>query len=202
MPISDPLINLAELFIKFGLPPVATLIAGYLGLWYGLRQVERAKKLDFIEKQLKEFYSPMLGIRKEIETKSNLRVRVSKASHEVYREKIKEGQPDYTVVKAEIEYNNEQFRDELFPLYKSMQTIFRDNYWLASKSTAAYYPKLVEYIEIWDRHFANAIEGEVVEKVNHTEAVLHPFYNELETMLWKLQRQLKKPNGSTEDPIP
>ncbi len=52
--------------IKFIIPPLATLLAGYIGVRYGLKQVRTEKRLDFIEKQLREFYSPLLGRRKYI----------------------------------------------------------------------------------------------------------------------------------------
>ena len=47
-----------------------------LGAWLSGRREIRQRRLSFIEKQISEFYSPLLGIRSEIRMRSELRVKI------------------------------------------------------------------------------------------------------------------------------
>ncbi len=178
--------------IKFVAATVSPLLAGYVGVWYGLKQIRVTKRLDFIEKQLRDFYSMLLGIRKEIEAKSELRPRIQAKSTEVWQEECKTGTQNIEMVHKEIEYDNRQFKEELFPLYKRMLEIFRENYWLAEPETAKCYSELAEYVEVWKRYYAGSIEGETVRKLGHTEERLRPFYAELEYRTKILRSELSK----------
>ena len=169
-------------FIKFLVSVISPLIAGYIGVRYGLKKIKIQKELDFIEKQLQKFYSPLLGIHKEIKAKSELRLKIEKASHEVWQEKNKRGgSPDITPVKDEINYNNQQLKNEFMPQYNQMLSIFKENYWLAEPETKNFYFDLVEFVEVWNRSLKDEVQPEVIEKIGHTEKNLHPFYKELET---------------------
>ena len=44
------------------LPAVFTFLAGLVGIRLGIRQIRLQRKLDFYERQLRELYSPLLGI--------------------------------------------------------------------------------------------------------------------------------------------
>ena len=68
--------------VKWTLAPICTLLAGYIGVRYGLKQIRIQKRIDFIERQLRELYSPLLAYQKEIRAKSELRLRISKAAKE------------------------------------------------------------------------------------------------------------------------
>jgi|SRR3989344_3372567 len=139
--------------VKFLVPPIATLLAGYIGVWYGLRQIRIQKRLAFIEKQLSEFYSPLLGFHKEIRAKSELRSRIQTKGGELWKEQVQAGlNPSIEPTNREIEYNNRQLHEEFLPMYREMLTIFRKGYWLAEPETKKYYENLVEYVEGWTRH--------------------------------------------------
>jgi len=179
--------------------PICTLLAGYIGVKYGLKQVMIRKKLDFVELQLREFYSPLLGCHKEIRAKSELRLKISNAASEAWKEKCeKNSEPSinhekkFEPYKKLIEYNNEQLRNDLLPLYHNMLMIFRKNYWLAEPQTRKWYSELCDFVEIWDRWISESIPKEVIEKLDHSEERLKPFYQELENQNYILRNKLSR----------
>lgn len=177
--------------IKFVVSVVAPVVTGWLGLQYGLQQLKEQKRLAYIEKQLSEFYSPLLGLHKEIRAKSELRVKIQKVGGEVWKENIQAGlQPSIKPTEKEIEYDNRQLREEFVPMYLQMLEIFRKNYWLAEPETREHYTALVEYVEGWNRSLAGGVSGETMQRIGHTEANLKPFYNELEKRTEALRLQL------------
>src|SRR3990167_11550180 len=167
--------------IKFIIPPLATLVAGYVGVRYGLKQIKIEKHLEFIEKQLKEFYSPLLGRRKYIRAKSEFRLKVETISGRQWKENAaKKIEQSVESVDKEIEYNNKQLNDEFLPMYREMLTIFKDNYWLAEPETRKFYNELVEYVEGWNRWKEKGVTTETMKEIGHSEGKLDPFYEELE----------------------
>ncbi len=179
--------------IKFIVPPLATLLAGYIGVRYGLKQVKAEKRLEFIEKQLEEFYSPLLGRGKYIRAKGELRVKVETVSGRQWKENAAKGiRQSVESVNGEIEYNNRQLDEEFLPMYRDMLTIFKDNYWLAEPETREFYHELVEYVEGWNRWKANGVTAETISEIGHTEKKLKPFYDELEKRTDILRSELSK----------
>lgn len=179
--------------IKFVIPPIATFLAGYIGVLYGLKQIKLKKHLEFIEKQLNEFYSPILGRRKLIRAKSEFRLKVETTSKKQAEEKAKKGNEQSTEdVKNEINYNNRQLNEEFLPMYREMLTIFKDNYWLAEPETRKFYPELVEYVEGWNRWKEKGVSPETMQEIGHSENKLKPFYNELEKRTDILRAELSK----------
>lgn len=178
--------------IKFLVSVLAPLIAGYIGVRYGLKQIKMQKRIDLIENQLNKFYSPILGLHKEIRAKSELRLKIKTLGDEAWAEACKIGSPDITPYSKEIEYNNKQLTEVFIPQYNKMLEIFRENFWLAEPETKQFYPKLVEYIEIWNRNFNDGLPPEVARKINHTEEWINPFYDELQLRTDKLRKELLK----------
>lgn len=183
--------------LKWIVGPICTLLAGYIGVTYGLKQLRSQKKLDFIERQLKEFYSPLLGCQKELRSKSEIRLKISDAADKAWREKCEKKpflnhEKEFEPYEKIIEYDNKQLRDELLPLYHKMLIIFRDNYWLAEPETRKWYSELCEFVEIWDRCISDNIPNEVIEKLNHKEGKLKPFYQDLEKQIDVLRNKLLK----------
>lgn len=181
--------------IKFVVSVVAPVVIGWLGLQYGLRQLKEEKRLAYIEKQLSEFYSPLLGLHKEIRAKSELRVKIQKVGGEIWKENVQAGlNPSIESTEKEIEYDNRQLNEEFVPMYRHMLEIFRKNYWLAEPDTREHYPILVEYVESWNRSLAGGVSGEIIQKIGHTEANLRPFYDELEKRTEHLRLHLAQKN--------
>lgn len=192
-------ITILEL-VKFIIPIISTFLAGFFGLLYGLKQVKVQKRLSFIEKQLNEFYSPLLGCRTEILCKSKVRLKIELAANESWKElcerKDKRGLDDFDVDKAYepygkiIEYNNNQLRQDLLPKYRNMLSIFTENYWLAQSDTRKWYSELCEFIEIWDRCMSDSLPNDVVRKLEHHENKLNSFYEDLEKQIDFLRKEL------------
>ena len=195
MSTTTQVIFIGELFdtIKFIIPPLATLLAGYIGVRYGLKKIKIEKRLEFIEKQLKEFYSPILGRRKYIRAKSEFRLKVERISGRQWKENAQKGiQQSAESVSGEIEYNNKQLEEEFLPLYREMLTIFRDNYWLAEPETRQFYNELVEYVEGWNRWKAKGVTAETMQEIGHSEEKLKPLYDELEKRVDILRFELSQ----------
>src|SRR3989344_5830725 len=74
--------------IKFVVAVVAPFLAVWFGLKYGLIQIKEERRLTFVEKQLSEFYSPLLGLHKEIRAKSELRVKIEEAGGKLTRNSL------------------------------------------------------------------------------------------------------------------
>lgn len=167
--------------LEIALPPLATLLAGYIGVRYGLRQVEVQRRFDFIERQLREFYSPLLGYLREVRAKSELRFRISKVADEVWEETgPRQPEPESKRLEKLIKYDNEQLHQELLPAYRKMLQVFREHYYLAEPETAKWYAELSDFVDLWNRWLAESIPREVIQKLGHTEERLKGFYTELE----------------------
>lgn len=192
----DIINNLIDLS-KIVLPSLFTLLAGFFGYRYGLKQLKNQKKLEFIERQLREFYSPVLGCLKRIKAKSELRFEISKASDPAWQ-KICDEHPKpfldsekyFEPFKKQILYDNKQLREELIPLYDKMLSIFTENYYLAESETKKWYSELTRFVEIWHRWLDESIPAEVIKELDHKEERLKPFYDELESQIIKLQKEL------------
>ena len=91
-----------------------------------------------------------------------------------------------------IDHNNEYLGNECIPSYHRMADVFRKNIWLAEPSTVAYFPILLEFTDIWDRFLTGTLPGEVIQELNHSEALLQPFYEELQNKHDELRERLAK----------
>jgi uncharacterized protein Usg len=97
-----------------------------------------------------------------------------------------------TQFKAIIEDDNTALKSFVLPDYQQMLTIFREKMWLAEPQTRTYFPTLVEFIDVWERHLRGTLPGEVVQEIKHTEERLHPFYKHLEDMHDRLREVLAR----------
>lgn len=180
-------------------------MAGFVGVvtgaWLTSRRERTQRKLDFCATQLKDFYSPMLGLRSEIRMLSELRLRIQNTALDVLEDRTKgsskTGPAILSAISATseheklIEYDNKQLREDLLPAYREMAKLFRDNYWLADTDTRAFYRELIEYVEIWNRSQANTIPGGVLQRLGHAEAKLHPFYEHLQQKHDSLRKKIE-----------
>lgn len=81
MPTNDT--QCLELFrwgISIGVPAASGLCGVIIGAWLSGRREIRQKQHAFIERQLLNFYSPLLGIRSDIQMRSELRVKIHQAA--------------------------------------------------------------------------------------------------------------------------
>ena len=184
-----------ELFrwsVSIAVPAAAGLAGVAIGAWLTSRRERRQRRLDFLEKQLTDFYSPMLGLRNEIRMHGELRVRIQDAANSTWKKLCAEAQLVSTETltnfsrtrgaefKGIIDYDNEKLHKELLPAYHEMAKLFRENLWLADPDTRTHYETLIEFVEIWDRWVAKAMPAELLEDLGHTEEKLAEFYEQLQ----------------------
>ncbi len=178
-------------FFKDIIAIIAPVIAGYLGIKFGIKQFREQKKINLIEEQLNKFYSPMLGIREEIRGISELRAEIQNISGQVWKEKTDaERMRDHEYINKEINYDNNKWREELFPLYKRMLDIFRENYWLAEQETQEHYKLFLKFVELHNRWLKDGIDPGAVKKLDYSESKLDFFYKELENRTDILKKKL------------
>ena len=184
-------------------------IAGVLiGGWITSRNQQKERRDRRILEQLDQFYGPLLGMRAQILAKSEVRLKVSGATDEAWRNLIgrldkaqsdqkieyikqieKERFPDFEKV---IDENNRQFVEEIHPMYRKMVKHFADNMSLAESATRRYFGALVEFVEIWDRWLDKTIPKEAIKLLGHSEDKLKPFYQDLADHMESLSSKLKK----------
>jgi hypothetical protein len=179
----------------FGFAGVA--IGAWLTAWLAARRDRTQRRLAFIEKQLSEFYSPMVGLRAEIRIFSELRLKLQNDAEAAWRDLTESVQPGpdsqaltaarFPQFKALIEHDNTQFNERQMPAYRKMVDLFRDKLWLAEDDTRQYYPVLVEFVDVWERWLSGSLPHELIERTGHTESKLHPFYERLEAQHARLR---------------
>lgn len=183
---------------------LSALIGGLVVYVFGIRKLSIELRNNFIQKQMSEFYSPIAGCRKRIRAKSEVREKVSSVANEAWKELcapyseanqlIHNHAEQYVPYRKIIEYDNKQLREELMPLYRKILDIFTEKYWLADEDTRAYYQGFLEFVEVWERYLAEALPGDVILKLEHTEENALPFYEHVEGKLSALQEEINTKN--------
>lgn len=189
--------------------PAASGLTGALGgaffaSWLTRRNERRKQRLEFASQQLRELYSPLVGIRAHIRSLSVLREKVFNHADLAWQTLVEEarergGPTEIQKLRAErwAEYetiitdSNDHFRKVVMPLYEQMLTTFRDKYWLAEPSTQKHFAALLEFIELWNRHLARTIPPEVITLLNVRERELDPLYKDLDDQFALRQEMLR-----------
>ena len=193
----DLLSNLIN-FAKVVLPSFLTLLLGsYFGYRYGVKQFKKQKEIEYVERQIREFYSPMLGCLSQIEAKSAVRYEISKVSDVAWRRIVgrhpkpfEDHEKYFKPFKKSIDYDNDQLRNELIPLYDKMIKIFSENLELAFPETRKWYPELSRFVDLWHRWLDGTIPSEVLQEMDHTEERLKSLYENLDASLENLKKEL------------
>jgi len=161
------------------------------------RHFKNQKAHEFNERRLSDLYSPLLGRIKQIRSDGELRVSISSAKSQAWREKCaRHPSPDFDhkkhfePYKKAMDYENDKFRNETMKLYDEMLGIFRDNRHLAFPSTQSWFSKFSQFVELWHRWLQDAIPAEVLEKVETSEEELLPFYADVERHHNRLVKRL------------
>jgi len=179
---------------------LSALVGGLVVYVFGIRKLSIELRNAFIQKQMSEFYSPIAGCRKRIRAKSEVRGKVSTAAngawtelcerHSATQQPMLNHEELYAPYGKIIEYDNNQLREELMPLYRKILDLFTEKYWLADEDTRGYYQEFLEFVEIWERYLAEALPGDVIRKLGHTEENVLPFYEHVERKLSALQEEI------------
>jgi hypothetical protein len=176
------------------LNPLISATSGLVGVFLGgwltnLREQKKARS-DFIKCQLSEFYGPLVAMRTEIRTRSELRLKIEQSMDQGYAANLLEaiqysealdGVTD-TQISSILTVRRDEFKifnEMSMPLYRRMLETFREKMWLAEPETRQYLPALIEYVDVWERHLRDALPDKVVTAINHGEQNLHPFYEHL-----------------------
>jgi hypothetical protein len=193
--------------LQWGISVIVPAVSGLCGVAVGAFLTAWREKTnrhhEFLSKQLTDFYSPLLAIRKELKAMRDVELKISRAADSAWRRLCDgyKGNPDglrkvtderHDAFAKIIEYNNEYLKKECIPSYHRMVDVFRKNIWLAESSTVAYFPYLLEFTDIWDRFLAGALPGEVIKELAHSEESLQPFYDELQKKHDELREKLAK----------
>ena len=180
------------------------LLGVYIGAWATSRQTVTQRKLDFYEKQLRELYSPLVGVRKEIQILSEFRLAGEEASQKWWRKVCERGKymeinksvdfydKEGDKITTQIEYENKQLVEKIIPAYRQMVNIFKDNYWLAEEQTKMHFPTLIKFVEVWERYLSRTHPMDVIKEINVSENELMPFYKDIEKIHCSLRKKLKK----------
>ncbi len=185
----------------------ASGLAGvFVGAWGVARRDRKERKFLFMKRQVDEFYAPLAGLRHDIRAKAEALVRVSKAADSARRDLYKGKSPDqlsslkndeWWKFEQLIKYNNEQLEKDALPSYRQMLTLFREKWALAAESTQQHYPRLVGYVEVWNREFHAPLPAGLSETLRHGGESLHALYDDLEDHLKSLRDQLQRGGEST-----
>lgn len=173
------------------------------------RRERRQRRYAFRERQLRELYSPLVGLRREIATLSHLQTKIYSISDDEWKRLCAESRESvdaissYERLKAthwpyfekSIDFNNQQWARAIMPAYRKMVALLRDNFWLAEPETRRYTDKLVEFVDVWERWLAKAIPYEVVNRLGHSESSLHPLYEHIEKTHDEIRTLIKTGNA-------
>ena len=189
------LITVAAITASAGIAGV--IVGGFLNRWNDRRKA----RLEHAKQQLSEFYSPVLSLRRHIRALSELRATISDVASTVYLSGERQARPRQETASALnglTQFDNEQMKGVLLPMYREIMTIFREKYWLADTEVQEHYGKLVEYVELWQRNFDKTIPGDIVVEMRVEEKKLQVLYDALENRFRRLQRMLEQFNPDAE----
>jgi hypothetical protein len=156
--LQTQLVEAVKVSLPSAIAVLGTLAGGWLGHSYAKAQARAAKAIEFVERRVTEFYSPMVGCIHRLRALSSLRVEISKAGDAAWKEICDQNpvpfldhEKYFAPFKAVIEYDNSQLYEEILPVYDRMVKLFTDNYWLASKAVQEHYGELCRFVELWHR---------------------------------------------------
>lgn len=183
---------------------ITGLLGVFVGGWLVNSQNQSQRRIEFYKDQLNRFYSPMVGIRKEIGVLSEFRLASEKASRDWWQKVCQEArsieeervskehfEANKPKIKSKIDYENTQLETKLIPAYRQMLEIFKNNYWLAEEETRLHFSTLVKYVETWNRFLSETHAVEIIEQINVPEEELDFFYDDIEKKLDNLRAKIK-----------
>lgn len=174
------------------------IIVAFLSYKLGNKKSHYERKLEFITKQITEFYSPMLGYIYRIEASNLLQKELSQLSGEAWKEITVNNNEninldeEFKPFQKLIEYDNKTTNEEVLPLFYKMHDIFTQNYWLAEDSTKQHYLKLSRYVDVWKRFQKNSVPRQVLWKMEKDENLLISFKTDIKSNLDYLKKVLLK----------
>jgi len=177
-----------------------------MGVFAGAMLTSRGQKKErqhtHIEKQLQEFYSPMLGMRQEIAAKEESRRKINEMVNTIIKKSkvndpggVPRGHhlPDERKALIGLStHDHKQWEEEILPLYREMLEKFTSEMWLAEPSTRAHYGELTNFIERWNRVHALTDAAEVAWQADLSDDNVKPLYDDLELHFTRLQQLIRE----------
>lgn len=198
--------NMARWAISIAVPAISGFMGILIGAWISSKQQKEQAKLSFVEKQLKYFYSPLLGTISEIIILNKIEMNISGSANAEWKKRCEEARKDkdinYNLLRENrendikeyvkiIDYNNQQLTESLLPSYHHMVSIFKEYYYLADPNICEYLYPLIEFVNLRDRWLKKTIPTEVLTNLGHNESALLLFYKEVEEIHDKLRMKLE-----------
>ena len=189
--------------VTIAVPALSALVGLFVGHWMSVGRDTAQRKLSFLERQLRDLYAPLLGIRSQIRALLEVRIKVSEATDSAWRELCERYRENPDALErlskergdefcASIHYGNQQWREVLLPYYSRMVDTLRENLWLAQPETRAFLSVLIEFVDLWNRWLSGTIPREAAETLDIGEEGLHPFYADVARTHDDLQAKLRR----------
>jgi len=187
--------------ISIAIPAASGLLGVVLGSWLTWKREHRQLKLSFAERQLKEFYAPMIAKFMKIRSRSEVNQQISTVTDEEWKKLCARYEgvgalENLSKTRSEefckyIDYNNKQFNEEIIPAYREMERLFLDKLWLADPETQSHYQSLCRFNELWNRAIQSPLPMEVSKKLWGESDPLRPLYDDLRKMHDELRKKIQ-----------
>ena len=186
------------------LQSLITAIAGLggvsVGAWLTARYQKKARRHERLGQQLRDFYSPMIGMRASIEATLTARDCITEKSRNDIMERswaINDVEERRRMRKEEFRRLDEsyerQFKEYILPLYQGMLKHFTEHMWLAESSTISQYRPLVEWVDSLSKLWEGSISPDVVREsftYRKGRGPLCDLYDDLQANFDRLRRNL------------
>jgi hypothetical protein len=188
------------------LNPLISATAGlcgvFLGGWLADRREREKRRSDFVERQLSEFYGPLMILRKQLSARREFREKLEPAIHKVWGRLIPEmrrvGVDEQRISELQtsalnnLSYDDQSYLKDVFlPDFREMLRLFKEKTSLAEPSTLPHFETLVTYVDAWELFLQKIIDGAVaIELVRPVDAKLTLFYTDLEGTHERLRREV------------
>jgi hypothetical protein len=170
------------------------LAIAYVIYWLALRQLKRKRQLDYADKQLTEFYAPMMGARAEIFNDKVFDTHLYRAAAFVDMEYAKVDGEGAGIGRRAVEKLSSSRYEGRVEAYVEMRKLFADKMAFADRDTREWYAYFHAFVEMLRRHeVKHGPNDETVAALASMfeEKPLEPFYRHLEERTDDIQREIR-----------
>lgn len=185
---------------------IVPLFIPFLVFLYAVIQLVEKRRIEFREKQLTEFYAPMLAIRQHIYSDSVFHLKLRQAHGGTWLDVVNRLQnernpiiwdKEFEPFKRRIDSSNEHFMKDTLPLYRKMGELLRDKYAYADADVREWFMMFYAFVETWNvteqADEKKDVAPGTVSKVAVNEEKLKPFYDLLEERTNEIQVEILRP---------
>ncbi|MCH7922724.1 MAG: hypothetical protein IH975_06815 [Nitrospinae bacterium] len=139
-------------------PAIAGIVAALVSyaLWRlrFTQEFRTRKTAEFLEKQLSEFYGPMLMCIKQVRSITQLRYEEESLFQTYMNPEIEDDRKNYSEL---IEKHNKQHRESIMPIWEQMLDLFETKSHLAEPEVVEHYERFVKFTRLWGDHLEKPI---------------------------------------------